>query len=179
MKINRGYFGIGVEGISKPMNLGNLMRSANAFGAHFFFTINSPINASTNYSDTSDSNHHVPLWQNYSVAKLNLPEKCVLVGVEFSDSAQYLPTFPHPLSAAYILGPERGSLSNAVCEQCSHLVKIPTKFCVNVGVAGAIVMYDRMLSMGRFNSRSLNNQSSYKKTMPHIHGSPKNRNSQN
>ncbi|MEX2009990.1 MAG: TrmH family RNA methyltransferase, partial [Dongiaceae bacterium] len=28
----RGYFGIGVEGISKPMNLGNLMRSAHAFG---------------------------------------------------------------------------------------------------------------------------------------------------
>ena len=35
----RGYFGIGVEGISKAMNLGNLMRSAHAFGASFFFTV--------------------------------------------------------------------------------------------------------------------------------------------
>ena len=35
----RGYFGIGVEGISKPMNLGNLLRSAHAFGASFFFTV--------------------------------------------------------------------------------------------------------------------------------------------
>ncbi|MEE8144119.1 MAG: TrmH family RNA methyltransferase, partial [Kiloniellales bacterium] len=33
----RGYFAIGVEGISKPMNLGNLLRSAHAFGASFFF----------------------------------------------------------------------------------------------------------------------------------------------
>jgi hypothetical protein len=27
------------------------------------------------------------------------------------------------------------------------------KFCVNVGVAGAIVMYDRLISMGRFAPR--------------------------
>ena len=35
----RGYFAIGAERISKPMNLGNLLRSAHAFGASFFFTI--------------------------------------------------------------------------------------------------------------------------------------------
>ena len=35
----RGYFGIGVESISKPMNVGNLIRSAHAFGADFFFAI--------------------------------------------------------------------------------------------------------------------------------------------
>ena len=35
----RGYFGIGVEGLSKPMNAGNLFRSAHAFGASFVFTV--------------------------------------------------------------------------------------------------------------------------------------------
>ena len=35
----RGYFGIGAEGISKPMNLGNLIRSAHAFGASFVFLV--------------------------------------------------------------------------------------------------------------------------------------------
>ena len=35
MKTQRGYFGIGAEGISKPMNLGALMRTAHAFGASF------------------------------------------------------------------------------------------------------------------------------------------------
>ena len=34
----RGYFGIGVEGISKSFNVGNLFRSAHAFGASFVFT---------------------------------------------------------------------------------------------------------------------------------------------
>ena len=35
----RGYFGIGVEGINKPFNVGNLFRSANAFDASFVFTV--------------------------------------------------------------------------------------------------------------------------------------------
>ena len=35
----RGYFGIGVEGVSKPMNVGALMRTAHAFGASFVFTL--------------------------------------------------------------------------------------------------------------------------------------------
>ncbi len=35
----RGYFGIGVERITKTMNVGNLFRSAHAFGAGLVFTI--------------------------------------------------------------------------------------------------------------------------------------------
>jgi tRNA G18 (ribose-2'-O)-methylase SpoU len=35
----RGYFGIGVEGLSKAMNAGSLFRTAHAFGASFVFTV--------------------------------------------------------------------------------------------------------------------------------------------
>ena len=35
----RGYFAIGVEGISKAMNVGSLFRTAHAFGAGFVFTV--------------------------------------------------------------------------------------------------------------------------------------------
>tara|TARA_Y100000588_G_C13469038_1_gene591741 strand:+ start:388 stop:540 length:153 start_codon:yes stop_codon:yes gene_type:complete len=35
----RGYFGIGIEKVSKPMNAGNLFRTAHGFGARFIFTI--------------------------------------------------------------------------------------------------------------------------------------------
>ena len=35
----RGYYGVGVEGISKPMNVGAIMRTAHAFEASFVFTI--------------------------------------------------------------------------------------------------------------------------------------------
>jgi len=53
MGISRGYFGIGVEGISKPMNAGNLFRTAHAFGASFVFTIGADYSVRKARSDTS------------------------------------------------------------------------------------------------------------------------------
>lgn len=147
----RGYFGVGSERISKQMNLGAVMRTANAFGASFIFTVGSRLNArEAALSDTSNSADHVPLYEWASAGDMIFPRKCVLVGVELDDRAVDLPTFPHPLNAAYILGPEKGDLSDAAKARCAHLVKIPTKFCVNLSVAAAIVMYDRQLALGGY-----------------------------
>ena len=33
------------------------------------------------------------------------------------------------------------------------MIRIPTRFCVNVQIAGAIVMYDRLHSLGQFADR--------------------------
>lgn len=150
----RGYFGIGVEQISKEGNVGNLARSAHSFGASFFFTIAPDVDVKgMRFSDTSGAFDHVPYYQYDHPENLALPMECTLVGVEFTEDAIDLPSFRHPLRAAYILGPEMGNLSPVVMAQCSHIIKIPMKFCVNVGVAGALVMYDRLLSMGRFAER--------------------------
>ena len=150
----RGYFGIGVEGISKEQNVGTIARSAHSFGASFFFAINPAVDINAlRTSDTSDAFDHLPYYQYDSPEKLALPMDCTLVGVEFVDESVELPSFRHPTRAAYILGPEMGNLSKTVTDQCHHVVKIPMKFCVNVGVAGALVMYDRMICMGRFAER--------------------------
>lgn len=150
----RGYFGIGSERISKQMNLGAVMRTAHAFGASFIFTIGSQLKArEAALSDTSKSAGHVPLYEWAGVDDMQLPKQCVLIGVELDDRAVDLPTFPHPLNAAYLLGPEKGDLSDAAKARCAHLVKIPTRFCVNLSVAAAIVMYDRMLTLGNHQRR--------------------------
>ena len=149
----RGYFAIGVEGISKAVNLGNLLRSAHAFGASFVFTIGADANALEMRSDTSKAATHVPLYHWRTLAELKLPRGCSLVGVEILDEAADLPSFPHPLRAAYVLGPERGALTAELAARCQHLVRIPTAFSLNVATAGAIVMYDRLRSLGRFGSR--------------------------
>ncbi|MBL8546544.1 MAG: RNA methyltransferase [Hyphomonadaceae bacterium] len=152
----RGYFGIGAEEISKPMNLGALMRTANAFGASFFFTINAHPKVREAYnSDTSRSFDHVPYYQWDSPETMLLPKGCQLVGVELTDDAVELPRFQHPQAAAYILGQERGSLSPAIIARCAHVVQIPTKFCLNVGLAGALVMYDRLLAHGGYPARPI------------------------
>ena len=149
----RGYFAIGVERISKQLNLGNLMRSAHAFGAAHVFTIGSPLNAEETLADTSRSQGHVPLYQFKSADELVLPVGCRLVGVELIEGAIDLPSFRHPLHAAYVLGPERGSVSDALLARCNHVIKIPTAFCINVAMAGAIVMYDRVRTLGSFPPR--------------------------
>lgn len=150
----RGYFGIGVEGISKEQNIGTIARSAHSFGASFFFTIAPAVDVEAlRVSDTSDAFDHLPYHQYDDVESMALPHKCTLVGIELTEDSVELPSFRHPKRAAYILGPEMGNLSADIMDQCAHVVKIPMKFCVNVGVAGALVMYDRMICMGRFAER--------------------------
>jgi tRNA G18 (ribose-2'-O)-methylase SpoU len=150
----RGYFGIGAEGISKALNLGNLLRTAHAFGASFAFTIEAETKARlVRHADTAASEGQVPFYPFERFADFRLPKGCELVGVEFTEDAIPMPSFRHPARAAYIFGSERGSLSPEVQAVCRHIVKIPTAFCLNVATAGAIVMYDRLLTMGRFAER--------------------------
>lgn len=166
----RGYFGVGVEGLSKPMNAGNLFRSAHAFGASFLFTIGADYQHRRAKSDTSQAPHHLPLHEYADVESLALPEGCQLVGIELLDGAVELPSFHHPLRAAYVLGPERGTLSEPLLARCDHIVKIPTRFCINVATAGAIVLYDRLLCYGRFGRRPISSLAEVEPAPPHVHG---------
>ena len=75
------------------------------------------------------------------------------MGIELLEDAVELPSFRHPLNAAYVLGPERSGLSEAMRGRCRHVVRIPTRFALNLAVAGAIVLYDRLLQHGRFAER--------------------------
>ena len=110
----RGYCGIGAEGVSKSANVGALLRTAHAFGAAFCFTIGAGWDARAGRrADTADTPAHVPLWRFPDAAALQLPRECVLVGVELLEDAVDLPSFRHPLNAAYVLGPERSGLSDA------------------------------------------------------------------
>ncbi len=167
----RGYFAIGVEGVSKAFNVGNLVRSSHAFGASFAFTIDARLDKrQLRVSDTSDASSHLPVYHYPDVASLDLPQGCALVGVELLDESIDLPSFRHPLRAAYVLGPERGSLSHELVERCEFVVKIPTRFCINVGVAGALVMYDRMISLGRFAERPVRAGGPIQAIAEHVHG---------
>lgn len=151
----KGYFGIGAERISKPLNLGNLIRSAHAFGASFVFTIGVHPKALDFSSDTSNTLSRIPYYHWETEKEMCLPGDCRLVGIEIMDESTDLPSFRHPMKAAYVLGPELGVLSPALIARCDHLVRIPTQFSINVAMAGAIVMYDRVKTLGPFAPRPL------------------------
>jgi tRNA G18 (ribose-2'-O)-methylase SpoU len=166
----RGYFAIGAQRISKALNLGNLMRSAHAFGASFTFTVGATYQALEARADTSKGGMHLPHYNWAQPEDMQLPDKCRLVGIELIDEAIDLPSFRHPLRAAYVLGPEKGALSPEMLDRCDYVVKIPTSFCINVAMAGAIVMYDRIRSMSRFANRPLREGGPSHPAPPHIHG---------
>ena len=169
----RGYFGIGVDRMSKAMNMGALMRTAHAFGASFFFTLGSNLTmADARQADTSQAALGMPFYRFDDVGALELPLHCQLIGVELTEDAVDLPTFYHPPAAAYVLGPEWGSLAPEVIAVCKQVVRIPTRFCVNVSVAGAILMYDRMLATSRFATRTMSATQQAGTPPAHLPGDP-------
>jgi len=170
----KGYFGVGVEGISKAMNVGSIFRTAHAFGASFVFTVAAVYEQDRGrLADTSNALGSLPFYSFPHMDAMLLPKRCALVGVELTEDAVELPSFRHPRQAAYILGPERGSLSAGMTERCDFVVKIPMKFCVNVGVAAALIMYDRTLSMGRFAPRPVMPGGPTEDLPDHVQGGPK------
>ena len=150
----RGYFAVGVDGISKPMNLGNLMRIAHAFGASFFFTVDARVRLADALSDTSCGGPPAGL-------PVRLHRR-VAPAARLPSSVSRSPmTRSNCRVSAILSAPPMSSVRNAsLCRlpmlaRCQHVVRIPTRFSINVGMAGAIVLYDRMLTFGRFPDRPI------------------------
>jgi tRNA G18 (ribose-2'-O)-methylase SpoU len=135
------------------MNLGNLVRIAHAFDASFFFSVAPRLKLSDANSDTSNAEGQLPFYSFEKPQDFRLPLGCRLVGVEITDDATQLPRFRHPTRAAYVFGAERYSLSPQMLANCEFVVKIPTRFSINVGMAGAIVLYDRLVNLGGYGRR--------------------------
>ncbi len=152
--MTRGFAALGVEGVSKPRNAGAVIRTAHAFDAAFAFTVGEVLSQrEIQQADTSKAMQQMPFYSFASYKDIALPKGCQLVGIEITDDATNLPSFRHPRAAAYILGSERIGLSDETIDLCHHIIKIPTKFSLNLAVAGAIVLYDRLTSMNNFPPR--------------------------
>lgn len=174
----RGYFGIGIDSVSKAGNVGNLIRTGHSFGASFVFAVrpkrfvHDGELVTKSLSDTSKSEGQLPFYVYECADDIVLPRGCRMVAVEMTDEAIDLPSFKHPHQAVYILGGERKSLSPEILALCDDVIKIPTKFSLNVATAGAIVMYDRLRALGGFPDRPLMDGKRPEEKAPHRHGGP-------
>jgi len=173
-----GYFGIGIISVSKVGNAGNLIRTANAFGAQFVFMVAPDFRRDIEKFDTAKTSSAIPVFEADQFSDLTLPKGAKLVGIELCDDAVDLPTFAHPKRAIYLLGGERLSLPPAIQSQCDYMIKIPTKFSLNVATAGAIVMYDRMRALAQFAERPIWQGAKAAPKQPHKHGGPMSRTGQ-
>src|SRR3990167_1880379 len=137
-------FAIGIEHVKHSVNLGTLLRSAWNLGAAMVFTVGRRYDRQ--HGDTVSAYRHIPLlhfvsWQDY---RDHAPFDWQPIGVEIAPYSIPLERFVHPKCAVYLLGPEDGSLSAEAMGLCKAIVTIPSRLCLNVSTAGAIVMYDRL-----------------------------------
>lgn len=153
--LNRGFFGIGIFHPKHEVNMGTLFRSATNFGASYVFTVGRRYKEQN--SDTTKTWRHIPFYHFESVADLkkHLPKACPLIGVELDEKAHDLTKYIHPERACYMLGAEDCGLPKRVVSECHELVVIPElNQCLNVAVAGSILMYAR-----KFGTKYSNNHS--------------------
>ena len=140
----RGYFAIGIENCKTKANLGTLWRSAHIFGAAYIFVIGRRYEKQA--SDTTKAWRSVPLFQydTFDDFYRTIPRDCILTGVEITPRARSLITTHHSERAIYLLGAEDHGLSKMALEKCHRFIQIPGTMCLNVAVAGSVVMYDRL-----------------------------------
>lgn len=152
---HRGYYGIGVYHSKTADNIGTLLRSAFAFRADFVFTVGRRYQQQA--SDTTKGWRHMPLFHFDDIDDLvsALPYSCPLVGVELDERSSSLSQYTHRDRAIYLLGAEDHGLSTEARERCHEIVQIPgPDYCLNVAVAGSIVMYDRWTKGVRLTAES-------------------------
>lgn len=97
-------------------------------------------------SNTPRVERHIPLYlyPTFEDFARVIPNGARLVGIEQTENSFPLETYAHPERAIYLLGAEDEGLPKEVFEYCrGGVVSISTKRCLNVAVAGSIVMYDR------------------------------------
>lgn len=144
MSGRRGYFGIAVSRPKTDTNVGTLWRSAHVFGAAFLAVVGGRYRKQS--SDTMQSPRHVPLYEYDTFEEFygHLPHGCQLIVVERVEGARDIVGYHHPQSAVYLLGPEDGSLTREELLRCHSRLVIPGDYCLNLAVAGSIVIYDRI-----------------------------------
>lgn len=140
----KNYFAIGIEHTKTAYNIGTLWRSAYSLGASHIFTIGCRYEKQS--SDTTKSWRHIPLFHHKTFQDFyaTIPYDCQLIGVEITNSAIEIKNFYHPHRAIYLLGAEDHGLTKEALSKCHKIVKLPGKHCLNVAVAGSIVIFDRI-----------------------------------
>jgi tRNA G18 (ribose-2'-O)-methylase SpoU len=144
----KGYFGVGIYHNKYDDNLGMLFRTAHAVGASFVFTIGTRYHKPA--TDTPKSWKNIPLYQyaDFADFKHSVPLGAEVVAIEMDDDSILLKEFQHPKQAVYLLGAEDYGLTQDILDKCDHVVRLDTKFSLNVAVCGSIVLYDRISKLG-------------------------------
>ena len=130
----------------KEVNIGGCLRASYIYGVNL--VIIQGLSSMGHPSDPQKAYRHLPVLAGVTDLFEHIPYACVPVAVELVESAESLVSFKHPKNATYIFGPEDGSIPEKTLRRCSSVVKIPTKYCMNLAATVNVVLYDRMAKLG-------------------------------
>ncbi len=138
-------YGIAVWNLTKEWNIGNLLRTANAFLAGEIILI-----GREEFDDTGSARvhrfermHHVPDRETF--LRYADEQDYETVAVEIDPEAVVLPEFRYPRKPLFVLGSELEGLPPELMQSAQHKVMIPQYGlipCLNVNISCSIVLYD-------------------------------------
>ena len=128
------------------INIGGAIRASYVYGVNLVIIQGL---ASVRYpSDPQKGYRHLPILAGVTDLFDHLPCSSVPVAVELTEGAKSLISFKHPKNATYIFGPEDGSVPRETLKRCVSVVKIPTRYCMNLAATVNVVLYDRLAKLG-------------------------------
>jgi tRNA G18 (ribose-2'-O)-methylase SpoU len=140
---DNGYVGIGIYNVKRTANFGALIRTARVFGADFVFSVG---NRNPQQQSSVGAELTLPLFHFPTMAQFiaSIPVNARLVCVELTPAALAIKTYQHPPRAVYLLGPEDGTLPDAIMRQHDTVI-LPGAYPLNVAMAATVVLYDRVM----------------------------------
>lgn len=137
-----GYSAVGLVNIKNKFNYGGVLRAAQCFEASAIIIQSKRFEKYA--TNTMKAERHIPTFMTDDILKSS-PLCCQKIGVEFTDNSKDIRYFEHPKQALYIFGPEDGSINNEILNKCQHVIKIPSRYCLNLAATVNVVLYDRLL----------------------------------
>lgn len=137
----RGYSAVGLHNCKDNLNIGSALRAVGCYGASFLAVSGSRYERSR--TDTGKIYKHTPMFHCDNLRHM-IPFKCKTVAIDIVEGAVPLREYSHPERGFYIFGPEDGTLGIDIIRWCDDVVKVDTRFCMNLAATVNVVLYDRM-----------------------------------
>ena len=133
-------FSIGLHNPKTPINVGHVLRAADAYGASLVAITGSRVRSPTN---VSGAENRIPVIRGNDLREL-IPFGCIPVGVDLVPGAENLCGFIHPKNAFYVFGAEDATLGEKVLSWCKYKIYVPTRICMNLSACVNVICYDRI-----------------------------------